>query len=196
MEKNPQMKYRDIEAMVTGAVGAGSETVSCGLQSFVYYMNRLPGAWQKAQAEIDEAQKEGHCRDPVVSYDDAQKLPFMQACIKESLRIFTPVPMTLPRVAPPEGITIGDEHFAAGTIISVSPWVAHHSKEFWGPDARDFRPSRWFEEGITEREKNYFIPVGFARPFHCIISNVLSSSALGTTHVQATILPRWSCRRY
>ena len=149
--------------MVTGAVGAGSETVSCGLQSFVYHMNRLPGAWQKARAEILEAQKQGRCQDRVVSYEDAQKLPFMQACIKESLRIFTPVPMTLPRVAPPEGITIGDEYFPAGTIISVSPWVIHYSKELWGPDAREFRPDRWFEEGINDREKNYFIPVGPSR---------------------------------
>lgn len=55
-------------------------------------MIRHPTGWQRIRAEIDEARKKGLCQDPVISYDDATKLPYLQAAIKEALRIFAPVP--------------------------------------------------------------------------------------------------------
>lgn len=65
--------------------------------------------------------------------------------------------MGLPRIAPEGGLTIGDRTLPEGTIVSVSPWVIHHSKEIWGQDAREFNPTRWLEESAKEKEK-YWIP--------------------------------------
>jgi cytochrome P450 len=45
---------------------------------------------------------------------------FVQACVKESLRIFGPVPMGLPRIAPKGGLTIGDRTIPEGTIVSIN----------------------------------------------------------------------------
>ncbi|ETS80694.1 hypothetical protein PFICI_08223 [Pestalotiopsis fici W106-1] len=137
--ENPdRLSDRDIQAQATVAVGAGSDTVSCknpsfyvlesfhkliqekgGIQTFVYHMLRNRDSWLRARQEIVAAQAEGRCRDRVVSFDDAQKLPFLQACIKEALRMFGPTPMGLPRVAPKGGITIGGRHFAEGTTLSI-----------------------------------------------------------------------------
>lgn len=125
-------------------------------------MIRHPNAWQRARAEIDAAGIEG-----LASYADAQKLPFLQACIKEALRIFGPASMGLPRVVPKEGLTIDNRTLPEGTIVSVNIWVIHYSKEIWGPDAREFNPDRWFREDKASLEK-YFIPVsacqGILRP--------------------------------
>jgi len=44
----------------------------------------------------------------------------VQACVKEALRIFGPVPMGLPRVAPKGGLTIGDRIIPEGTIVSIN----------------------------------------------------------------------------
>lgn len=127
---------RDLLGNTTANVGAGSDTLSCALQSFIYHMARKPEAWSRARSEILKAQEtEGACRSSVVTYADASKLPFFQACIKEALRIHNPVPMGLPRIAPAGGLTIGDTTLPAGTTVSVNPWVIHHSKELWGPDA-------------------------------------------------------------
>lgn len=82
-------------------------------------MIRSPKYWARARAEITSAMRQGKCRDRVVSYSDAQELPFLQACLKESLRMFGPTPMGLPRVAPKGGVTIGERHFVKGTILSV-----------------------------------------------------------------------------
>ncbi|CAO2654611.1 Nn.00g113440.m01.CDS01 [Neocucurbitaria sp. VM-36] len=159
-EKHPdKLTVRDIGTQALAAVGAGSDTVSAGIQAFVYYMIRHPDAWERAHAEVRDATKNGICKDRVVSYADSQQLPFVQACVKEALRVFGPVPMGLPRVAPKGGLTIGDRTLPEGTIVSVSPWVIHHSKELWGEDAHEFNPDRWFEGDATEKEK-YWIPFG------------------------------------
>ncbi|KAB5536420.1 cytochrome P450 [Coniochaeta sp. 2T2.1] len=138
-----RMELRDIYAQATTTVGAGADTVSCALQSFVYHMIRHPTAWQRVRAEIDAArEKDSLCTHRVVLFDHAQKLPCLQACIREAMRVFGPVAMGLPRVAPREGLTIGARTFPAGTVLSINPW-----------------PDRWFEESAAAVEK-YWIPFG------------------------------------
>ncbi|KAL2150091.1 hypothetical protein VTH82DRAFT_7767 [Thermothelomyces myriococcoides] len=159
-EHPDRLTLRDVHAQTTSAVGAGADTVSCALQSFIYHMLRHPTAWARVRDEIDTARRErGLCGDRVVSFDHAQQLPYLQACIKEALRVFGPVPMGLPRVVPKGGLTIGDRTFPAGTILSINPWVMHYSKEIWGPDAHEFNPDRWFDDSISSKEK-YWIPFG------------------------------------
>lgn len=158
-EKSRVFNQRCLEAFATANVGAGSDTVSTGLQSFVYHLLRHPGGWAKIRAEIRAAQKEGgRCLGEVVSYEDAVRLPYLTACIKEGLRVFAPIAAGLPRVAPPGGVNIGGTHFAEGVTLTVNPSVIHLSKELWGADAGEFNPDRWFRPDAAEREK-YFIPV-------------------------------------
>jgi cytochrome P450 len=45
---------------------------------------------------------------------------FVQACVKEALRVFGPVPMGLPRIAPKGGLTIGARTIPEGTIVSIN----------------------------------------------------------------------------
>lgn len=84
-------------------------------------MVRSPQALKRARDEIVTAQSNGRCQDRVVSYTDAQKLSYFQACIKEALRVFGTNHMGLPRVAPVGGLTIGDRTFPAGTVLSIHP---------------------------------------------------------------------------
>lgn len=82
---------RCLESFATANVGAGSDTVSAGLQSFVYHLLRVPGGWRRARDEIDEARRQGRCEGEVVSFNDAARLPFLQACIKEGMRVHAPI---------------------------------------------------------------------------------------------------------
>lgn len=125
----------------------------------VYHMIRHPNAWSRAREEIDQAQKhDGICRGHVISYTDAQGLPYLQACFKEALRIFHPVSMGTPRVAPKGGITIDGHYFPAGTILSLNTFSMNLSREVWGPDAQEFKPERWLVEDTSSLDKQ-FLPV-------------------------------------
>jgi cytochrome P450 len=120
-ERHPgKLTIREINTQALAAVGAGSDTVAAGMQSFVYHMIRKPDAWAHAYSEVAHAVRKGMCKDPVVSYADAQRLGFVQACVKEALRIFGPVPMGLPRIAPKGGLKIGDRTLPEGTIVSIN----------------------------------------------------------------------------
>ncbi|KAH8651070.1 cytochrome P450 [Xylariales sp. PMI_506] len=150
---------RHVLAAAVSNLGAGSDTVSCGMQTFVYHMIHHPQRWQRVRDEIDAALREGRCQTQIVNFEDASRLPYLEAAIMESLRILAPVPMGLPRVAPRGGIMIGDTHFPAGTTLSINPTVMHLSKDIWGPDAHEFNPDRWLSADISKRDK-YFMPWG------------------------------------
>lgn len=150
---------RCLQAFASSNVTAASETVSAGLQSFVYHLLRQPDGWQRIRDEIEAARKDGRCEGEIISYEDAVALPYLQAAVKEGLRVFSPAPMGFPRVASKGGVTIGDTTFPEGVTLSINTWVIHHSKEFWGPDAREFKPERWLQDDIASKEK-YFIPWG------------------------------------
>ncbi|KAL2277289.1 hypothetical protein FJTKL_00131 [Diaporthe vaccinii] len=162
LEKNGPTKIWNEGMVVASAIsnlGAGSDTISCAMQSFVYHLIRHSNAWQRMRDEIDSAQKEGRCQDQIVTYDDAAKLPFLQANIKEALRIFAPVPMGLPRVVPKSGTKLGDITFTEGTVLSCNPYVLHTSKHLWGPDAAEYNPDRWLGPDAANLER-FFCPWG------------------------------------
>lgn len=87
-----RLHVRNVYAQATNNVGAGADTVNSALQSFFYHLLRNPVIFEKAKKEIDDAVNNGRCTSNVVSFSDAQQLPYVQACIKEALRFFTPVP--------------------------------------------------------------------------------------------------------
>ena len=76
---------RDTFIAYTGAniLGAGSETTASSIQSFVLFMLAHPNVLQRAREEIDQVV--GDLRMP--SFEDEEDLPFLVACIKETLRL-------------------------------------------------------------------------------------------------------------
>ncbi|KAF2497888.1 benzoate 4-monooxygenase cytochrome P450 [Lophium mytilinum] len=151
-----RFKENDMYGVVNATVGAGADTVSASLQAFFYYMLRSPASFQRCREEIDEAQTE---KDRPVPYNVARQLPYLQACLKETWRLHTPVALGLARVVPKEGLTIGGRFFEPGTKLSIHQWVIHRSKEFFGEDASEFNPSRWLEPRGQAMEQ-YYIPFG------------------------------------
>ncbi|RDA92498.1 hypothetical protein CP533_6475 [Ophiocordyceps camponoti-saundersi (nom. inval.)] len=150
---------RDVYAVTVNSVFGGSDTTSIAMQSFIYHMIRHPFAYQRVRDEIDDAQAQGRCQDTIISFEDARKLSYLTACIKETLRVFGPFALSLPRVAGKQGVSINGRVFPAGTILSINPWVEHLSKENWGEDVKEFNPDRWFAPGIGAQEK-HMIPFG------------------------------------
>ncbi|KAG9250652.1 cytochrome P450 [Emericellopsis atlantica] len=156
-ERHPKLTLRQIEAQLNVNVGAGAEPVSTAIQSTIYHIIQYPTALAKVRAEIADAQENGLCLGDVVSFRDANRLPYLQACIKESLRMFSPTTMGLPRKVPEGGLTIGSRFFTKGTILSVSSQVIHASTEIWGPDAGQWKPQRWLIGDTRDMEKNWLV---------------------------------------
>jgi cytochrome P450 len=117
-----KLTLRNVQAQTTLGVSAGTDAMSTGFQSFAYHTMRHPTAWKRCREEVLQSQRErGRCKDKVVSFADAQTLPYLQACIKESLRLFGPLGMGLPRVASEGGTKVGERVFPAGTTLAIHP---------------------------------------------------------------------------
>ncbi|KAF3036095.1 hypothetical protein E8E12_007864 [Didymella heteroderae] len=151
-ERYPEkLSEKELHGCVNMTVGAASDTVSASLQSFFYHLIRHPDYLAIAKKEVADAE----LTDDVVSFADASKLPFLQACLKEGWRMFPPVPFGLARVVPATGVTIGGRYFKPGTKLSVNPRVIHYSRELFGEDAYVYNPCRWTGPGAKDIEKNF-----------------------------------------
>jgi cytochrome P450 len=99
---------------VLGAnLGAGSDTTGISLTAVIYFLMRNPDCLEKLRGEIERAAQEGNISDPV-SFQEAQRLPYLQACIKEALRMHAAVGQILSRVVPEGGAQLAGRHFPQG----------------------------------------------------------------------------------
>ncbi|OCL10730.1 cytochrome P450 [Glonium stellatum] len=151
-----RMDESEITAAAVVNIGAGADTVSSTLQGFFYWLLRSPNHLKRLRDEIDNAQVKG-LLSPIVAYSEAQKLPFLQACIKETYRFHTAVGTGLPRVVPKGGITVGSRHFKEGTILSVNPWAFHRNALLFGEDCDTFNPERWLESEQRYKAMDRFL---------------------------------------
>ncbi|KAK3385172.1 cytochrome P450 [Podospora didyma] len=155
-----KVTLRDVQGQTTLGIVAGTDAMSTGLQTFVYHTMRHPTAWQRCRDEVAALERaKGRSLAKIVSFADAQEMPYLQACIKEALRLFGPLGTGLPRVVPEGGTTIGDMAFPGGTTVSIHPYSMMRDKNFWGPDAETFNPDRWLKKDSAELDR-FYMPFG------------------------------------
>lgn len=120
-----------------------------------------PLVYAKLRWEIDEAISSGSISSPI-QVDEAVKLSYLQACIKEGLRVFPPVASLRARVTPPEGDDLNGYFVPGGVVIGFNS-RAMQRHQVYGSDPGVFRPERWLEpdtERTAEMEKVHSIIFG------------------------------------
>ena len=100
--------------------------------------------YERLKREINFTSAQGLISSPIQNAEAVQ-LPFLQACIKEGLRIFPPITSLRERVVPPEGDTILGHHIPGGTNIGINMSSSLLSTVF-GSDPDVFRPERWLTQ--------------------------------------------------
>lgn len=136
--------------MAVSMAFAGSETTAISLAATFYYLLRNPTTYAKLTEELDTAVRDGKIENRpngLVSWTESQDLPYLDACIKESMRLHPAPGLPLERVTPPSGIEICGSHIPGGTIVGCNAWVVHKRPEVFGSDVDAFRPERWLEAG-------------------------------------------------
>ncbi|KAI0642932.1 bifunctional P-450/NADPH-P450 reductase [Trametes meyenii] len=144
---------------------AGHETTSGMLTFTVYYLLKNPEAMRKLREEI-----ETKIGDRPMTAQDVNKLPYLLAVMRESLRLGPTAPART--VMPFEDTTIGGKYFVEkGTSIIINTFNAHRDPAVWGEDAEKFRPERMLDGKFEALPPNAWQPFGFGmrgcigRPF-------------------------------
>lgn len=134
--------YQDVFGSVGANIVAGSDTTAISLSAIVYYLRKYPACLKRLQDEIDTFFSEGKMSDPI-TFKEAQDMPYLQAVIKESLRIHPATGQIMGRIVPPDGAELAGHFFPAGTCVGANSWTVHRNKDIYGEDADLFRPERW-----------------------------------------------------
>ena len=65
-----------------------------------------------------------------------------------------------------EDVVLGPYRFRRGSAVLISPYALHRDERSWGPDAGEFRPSRWvtddgrFDEAAPGQPRGAYLPFG------------------------------------
>ncbi|KAJ7035263.1 cytochrome P450 [Mycena alexandri] len=123
---------------------AGSDTTKNSLIAAVYYIAKSRTVQSRLQEELDV-----HVAGRTPTFSEIEDLPFLGACLDETMRLYSPVGLGLPRTLPESGIWISGEHFRGGTTVGVPIYTIHRDQSVWGADAEEFRPERWLQADDT-----------------------------------------------
>lgn len=96
-----------------------------------------------------------------ITDEEARKLPYLQAVIKEGLRILPPVTGLLPKEVPAGGVTLNGLYIPEETSIGWSVFGMMRDEKVWGRDARVFRPERWLKGPPKDIRKELDIDMVF-----------------------------------
>lgn len=156
-----KMTKMDIFTMCQSNIGAGSDTTAISLSAIVYNLLKHPKTYNRLKEEIIEAANQGKISDPI-SFKEAQELPYLQAVIKEALRLHSATGLPLARVVPKGGAMLAGKHFPEGATVGINSWVAHRNTSVFGADADTWRPERWLDgnDATVAEMDRYFLAFG------------------------------------
>ncbi|XP_066393684.1 cytochrome P450 76M5-like [Miscanthus floridulus] len=139
---------------------AGSDTMALTVEWAMAELLRNPGIMAKLRAEIKAAvggKKES------VDEDDVAGLPYLQAVVKEAMRLHPVAPVMLPHKAVEDGVEIGGYAVPRGCTVIFNTWAIMRDPAAWErPD--EFVPERFLDREFDFRGKQFeFIPFGSGR---------------------------------
>jgi len=136
----------ELSSLTGNLFGAGSDTSSSTLISFILACCAFPKAMKTAQAELDRVI--GSSRSP--NWDDQPQLPYINAFVKEVLRWRSVAIIGGQPHSPTQDDYYNGWLIPAGSWIQGNVWAIHHNeREFPEPDV--FLPERYLEGNEHKR---------------------------------------------
>ncbi|KAF9527856.1 cytochrome P450 [Crepidotus variabilis] len=150
-----QLTDSELTGQMTVLIFGAQDTTSSCLSRLLHLLAQHPDVQDKIRAEIRSAQqdKENYSKDDRLSYDAISKLPWLEAVIKETLRLYPPVPFvrrscikeTVLSFTKPTG-ELSSVTVPKGTILFVGIATANRLETIWGSDAKEWKPERWLSD--------------------------------------------------
>ncbi|CDO71507.1 hypothetical protein BN946_scf184910.g6 [Trametes cinnabarina] len=146
-----RLSDEDVLAQVPTFLVAGHETTSTATTWCLYALTQYPDVQRKLREELLSADTD----TDTPTMDELNALPYLDMVVRESLRLFAPVPESV-RVPVKDDIIPLDKPFtdrfgqvhdhitiAKDTAIVVPIKTMNRLKSIWGEDSYEFRPERW-----------------------------------------------------
>ncbi|OAA50194.1 Cytochrome P450 [Beauveria brongniartii RCEF 3172] len=142
----PEFTESYLRKMAVTNFGAGHETLASTLIAIIAMLGTHPEVQATAKHEI-RCQNAAKSRKPGsnISYADAMELVYTRAVIREAMRLYPVISMSLPRVVPlhSRGLQLHGFHIPPGATVGCNPVSLHRNEDICGPDPDKFDPRRW-----------------------------------------------------
>lgn len=131
---------------------AGHETTALTVMFAVYLLSREPAAAARLRHEID-----GQLRGRRATVEDLTQLPYLEAFVKETLRLYPAAPVLGRTVVAP--LELGGYAIAPTETVVVSPFAVQRDAR-WYPDPDSFSPERWLDGSTQGLPRFAYFPFG------------------------------------
>ncbi|KAI3464158.1 hypothetical protein Pfo_020821 [Paulownia fortunei] len=147
-----------IKALIMDVFAAGTDTTSTVLEWVMTELLRHPAVMEKLQNEVREIIKDNQD----ITNDDLEKMHYLKAVIKETLRYHPPVPLLVPRVAGRD-VKIKGYDVSAGTVVMTNALAIGRDPASWD-EPEKFQPERFLNSSIDFKGMDFeLIPFGAGR---------------------------------
>jgi cytochrome P450 len=137
---------------------AGTDTSTAIVIWAMTALMNNPRVMNKVQMEIRNSYKD----KDFINEDDIEKLPYLKLVVKETMRLFPPSPLLVPRETI-ENCNIDGYEIKPKTLVYVNAWAIGRDPENW-EDPEEFYPERFFTSSVDFKGKNFeLIPFGSGR---------------------------------
>ncbi|KAJ3699919.1 hypothetical protein LUZ61_003624 [Rhynchospora tenuis] len=155
---NPALTMDHMKGLMADAFAAGIDTTYVTIDWAMSELIKKPDIMKKLQEEVRRIVKHGD----MVTSEDLNKMDYLKAVIKETLRLHPPLPLLLPRESMAEckinGFTI-----PKGTKVIINAWaIGREAKSWEAPE--EFMPERFIGSQVDYKGNNFqLIPFGAGR---------------------------------
>ena len=137
---------------------AGTNTSATTVEWTMVELIRNPRTMKTLQNEVRKVvESKG-----IIEEDDIEKMPYLKAVIKESLRLHLPVPLLIPRESTHDTKVLGYD-VASGTRVLINAWAIARDPCLW-EKPEEFYPERFLDTSIDYKGLHFeLIPFGSGR---------------------------------
>ncbi|KAF8247998.1 cytochrome P450 [Wilcoxina mikolae CBS 423.85] len=173
-----------LRAHVLNTLFAGRDTTASLLSWLMWNLVRNPEVMARVEQEIEAV-----VGDELPTAKLLEEMKYFKAVVNETLRLYSPVPLTnresLRPLALPRG---GGDDGASPLLIPANVTVMtdfftmHRRRDIWGDDSEEFRPERWLETENLDREMTgafKYLPFG-GGPRSCLGQQLALNTAMYT----------------
>ncbi|KAL0923469.1 hypothetical protein M5K25_007527 [Dendrobium thyrsiflorum] len=163
--ENEKMEIRltrkNIKSFILDIFTAGSDSSAATTEWAMAELINHPEMLKKAREEIDDAVG----RDRLIEESDIQNLNYLQAVVKETLRLHPAAPMAMRKAT--KDIKQGEYEIFNGSTVIINVYSVNRDPKYWEKPS-EFRPNRFMEDGDQE-ELSYkgmhfqYLPFGSGR---------------------------------
>eukprot|EP00262_Sarcandra_glabra_P004032 TRINITY_DN149_c0_g1_i1.p1 TRINITY_DN149_c0_g1~~TRINITY_DN149_c0_g1_i1.p1 ORF type:complete len:513 (+),score=16.58 TRINITY_DN149_c0_g1_i1:236-1774(+) len=153
-----KLERSGVKAFTQDLIAGGTESSAVTVEWAISELLKRPEIFEKATAELDSVIG----KERWVEESDIPNLPYIEAMVKETMRMHPVAPMLVPRLCRHD-INIAGYDILSGTCVLVNVWTIGRDPTIWdSPD--EFQPERFIGRTIDVKGQDFeLLPFGSGR---------------------------------